>query len=258
MQGLTAMLMDPLLLALLLILFFIAALVSSHARQQRNTMGLLSLFVLIAGLGILIGSPAVVNRFVDKLESRFTDSPECVIENTSLVVLGGGVDSRIRSVEEIHFMSAGTLARVNEARLLIAAQADLDYPVVLVGGGRAGMSEAEVMREFLQLTQIAQERLLVEVNSLSTFANAQNVARIFEQNEWTKKIRLVTSALHMQRAVGVFAKQGFEICPISVDRQALQNVPKYALLPQTTVLVKFDKLWHEMLGLFYYRLSGKM
>ncbi len=64
----------------------------------------------------------------------------------------------------------------------------------------------------------------------------------------------------MPRALKSFEKaledRGVSICPVSVDLQGLHDVPFWALMPQTTALIKFDLWIHEMLALLVYRLKG--
>jgi len=258
MQRLTDTLVDPLLIIVTLTVIVMIKLIMRDAALERNTTGLLALLTVFVILVLLAASPASVHRLLVNLESRIAEAPACADDYTSMVVLGGGLDVGIVANEQIQLMSKATFARAVEARRLVSVQPGLDYPLVLAGGGSSSVSEAQVMGQFLSLAQVPDERMHFEVNSRNTFENAQNVAAIFEQNQWSKDIRLISSALHMPRAVGVFNKLGFEVCALPTNFLGLKDVPRYALLPQTPVLMKAEKLLHEWAGIFYYRLRGWM
>ena len=56
--------------------------------------------------------------------------------------------------------------------------------------------------------------------------------------------------------MSTFRRAGVDVCAVPVDKMAVADVPPWALMPQTTVLVKFDKLLHELVASLVYRLAG--
>jgi len=132
--------------------------------------------------------------------------------------------------------------------------------LIAAGGVLRKASEAAVMANYLIAMGIDPQRIIKEAESRTTRENAENVALLLADQQVQSPVWLVTSALHMPRAVATFRQllepMGMHVCPVSVDKLALSNVPWWALIPQTTVIVKFDKWLHEILALGFYRLRG--
>lgn len=263
-------LLDPLALLFLLSLALGLAWVSggAGAGRRRGGRGVAArrAAVLLAWVGCFLtaSAPAIVNPLVDALESRHPVDVVCPV-GTPLVVLGGGVDTRARSADEFERMRPATLARTAAAERL--ARAEPAVPLLLSGGGLAGdasrVSEADVMARLLVSRGIDPARLVREVRSGDTAGNARESAALLArpdaaEGERLPPVRLVTSALHMPRALAVFRAIGFEACPVPVRPIALEGVPPWALMPQTTALAKFDELLHELVATAVYRLRGDL
>jgi len=68
---------------------------------------------------------------------------------------------------------------------------------------------------------------------------------------------LVTSALHMARAVGCFRVAGFQVEPYPIEFRTDQTHPFTAFAPGLEALEKLDTAGKEWIGLIAYRLMGK-
>ena len=248
-------LLDPLALLFLLSLALGAVL----ARRAAGRAGGAVRGVVVALLWTLAylsaSAPAIVNPLVARHEDRVAARPSCP-PGGPLVVLGGGVDSSARARGEYERMRRATLARVAAAERLLRSDATL--VAVLAGGGPATVAEADVMGDFLVARGIEPGRLRRERRSRSTAENARETARLLAADGEgpTAPVRLLTSALHMPRAVAAFRASGLEVCPVPVDRIALRDVPLWALAPQTSALAKFDALLHELAAYAIYRVRG--
>ena len=94
--------------------------------------------------------------------------------------------------------------------------------------------------------ELESQRITVEERSKNTYENAMFL-RDYVTPRTEQKWLLVTSAVHMPRAVGVFRKAGFDVepWPISDLTDEEEAMPlKYAI--------------HEWLGLLGYRLLGRI
>jgi len=69
------------------------------------------------GLYLFVSAPAIVNPLLATLEDRFPDSQGCP-EQSILVVLGGGVDSRATDARDYGAMSTATHARRSKSLFL--------------------------------------------------------------------------------------------------------------------------------------------
>lgn len=252
-------LLDPTALLFLASLVIFAALIR-HCRRftrPRSARWPVVLFVAWLALFMVCSAPSVVNPLLTTLEDQYPDSTHCEI-GSHLVMLGGGVDSRAQFANEFERMSRSTMARASATARI--ANAEPALRLLAAGGALKNISEADVIAAYWIAQGIDDKRIIRENRSSSTRENALYVSELLSEETLQGPVRLVTSAMHMPRALKTFrtvlAGQGIEVCPVSVDHEALRDVPPWALMPQTTALVKFDKWLHEVVALAVYRLRG--
>ena len=153
----------------------------------------------------------------------------------AIVVLGGGVVGDCTP-------NLNSLWRtLHGARLFKAGRAPL---IVTTGGGAGGACPvAEAMAQTARDLGVPADRLIVETESRSTWENGERTARVLHGRGITH-VLLVTDRLHMRRAVGVFARAGFAVEPVSV--------PIYEGHPDNVSMLYAGL--REMVALVYYRL----
>lgn len=250
-------LLDP---AALLFLTSMVAIVQYYRLAKGKFIGRIWPISLIVGwlaLYAVFTAPVVVNPLVRTVEHSVDPNTLCA-PDSDLILLGGGVDSRATSAEDFHYMRPATFVRASAAASL--AHQNSAVRVIIAGGPLRDIAEATVIAEYLTSLGVDRDRLILETRSRSTRENALNVAQLLEENRTTKHVRLVTSALHMPRALGSFKRvlqdSSINLCPVSVDFHGLNQVPMYAWMPQTTSIVKFDLLFHELIALTLYQLRS--
>ncbi len=232
---------------------------SRRTRSRRRNRFLWTLLTLIIWVVVFqfSSAPYVVNPLIATLENQYPASASCAA-GSHFVVLGGGVDSRVEAVSDFHRMSKATHARVTRAAQL--ANLEPDTRLIVAGGALRKIAEADVMSAYLQQLGINVNRIMTESESASTRENVLNIAKLLLNEEVQGAVRLVSSAAHMPRAVGalrhVLSDTGIQVCPVSVDIQALNNVPLSSWMPQVSALVKFDIWLHEVVALMLYRIKG--
>jgi len=247
---------DPIaLIFVLALLVTCLSLVMRGGKFLQRTVQLFSIALL--ALLLLAAAPSIVNPLLDHTESLVHSPDSCRSIDSPLVVLSGGVSSAVKSADDLSKIYEATFVRMVEAIAVLQKQ-EATSPVYLLGGSqRNGVAEADVMRSFFVMAGIAEERLILERESVNTAASAIALATLMKVDaSESQPIRLLTSALHMARSKAVFASNGFDVCPIAVDRRAVKNVAWFRLVPQSTALRKFDELLHEWVGMLYYRLKG--
>ncbi len=267
---LEAWLIDPVALLFLLslvLLFVMARAIRRRARLRRRATSSRRLPIwpwIVSGLWVgsylVCSAPVIVNPLIALMEDTYLHEAECAV-SSHMIVLGGGVDSRISDVLEFDRMSAATLSRSMAAVRIM--QDELDTRVVVSGGAVVGsIAEADVIAAYLEKMGVPAQRILRESGSANTRENAQYTVTLLIDEVVTGPVRLVTSAMHMPRALNSFrnvlatAGSAIEICPVSVDVQAFKGVPAYALMPQSTAIARFDLLLHETVALLNYRAKG--
>ena len=137
----------------------------------------------------------------------------------AIVVLGGGL-SPARPGYPWPGMSAAADRLWHAARLFRAGKA----PLLLLSGGtppESGVaSEASAMRQLLQEWGIPASAMLLEERSLNTRQNAAYSAELLRQRG-VRQVLLVTSALHMPRALRDFQTAGLTVIPAAIDHEGL-------------------------------------
>jgi uncharacterized SAM-binding protein YcdF (DUF218 family) len=201
-------------------------------------------------------TPLGANKLVGILEDRYPEPSPCVDASRDVVitVLGGGMSGQADSVHELERLHNSSYQRALGGLRLAKQHPQAD--VYFIGGGlHAEVSEAELMAHLITRLEPLGDRVVVENDSANTVENARALASLLQARN-IPQIYLVTSALHMPRAVSVFKKVGFDVCAYPVDR--LKVEPKYsgALVPQISALTKSTQAIHEIYGYLFYLLVG--
>lgn len=143
------------------------------------------------------------------------DSSQCLETFETVVVLGGGIVSA-------ETPSLETLSRIQTAAKYLRQSARFHQlkTVVLSGGATlegAGVSEADVMGQTLQLYAAGADsiqRILLEKQSLNTHENAVFTKNLLQNENRLLRVIVVTSELHIPRAIASFRAQGFRTCAL--------------------------------------------
>jgi uncharacterized SAM-binding protein YcdF (DUF218 family) len=183
----------------------------------------------------------------------------------AIVVLGGSTRSAIYPRPWVDLTESGDRV-LHGIRLYQAGRA----PLLILSGGRVpwrggGQAESTDMAAIATAFGVPAEAILEDATSLNTHQNAVNVQQIL-QRQGIDRILLVTSAMHMPRALAVFHRLGitaiaaptdFLVSAQSLDeiggsRQALL----LSLLPDAANLSQVSRALKEYLGLWVYRWRG--
>ena len=252
-------LLDPTALLFLASLVTLVALSQRRRRRARHRSVRWPALLIFAWMSVFLvfSAPTIVNPLLTTLEDQYPDTIACEM-GSHLVMLGGGVDSRAHSANEFEHMSRSTMARASATARI--ANTEPALRLLVAGGALKSITEADMIATYWISQGIDNTRIIREARSSSTRENALFVAELLADETLQGPVRLVTSALHMPRALNAFRtvldSRGIEVCPVSVDREALSDIPLWASMPQTTALVKFDKWLHEVVALAIYRLQG--
>ncbi|MEA3276164.1 MAG: YdcF family protein [Pseudomonadota bacterium] len=163
----------------------------------------------------------------------------------AIVVLGGMVSGPAAPRVDLQ-VSEAVDRLLHAAALFEAGKA----PVVIAsGGGIAWLGavepEAVSMKALLLRLGVPDEAVVMETQSRNTAENALYAAEILRERE-IGKVLLVTSALHMPRAMKLFRAQGIDAVAVPTDlrsiydpvRTLLDYLPDAESLYQTTLAVK--------------------
>ena len=131
---------------------------------------------------------------------------------------------------------------------------------ILFTGGQGrllpgALSEAEMARRFFDESGIDPGRVLLEDRARDTYENVLFGKRLAEPKSGEQWV-LITSAMHMPRAVGVFRAQDWNVLPYPVDYRTTGD---YRLTGHFSIaggLTTLNVAAKEWLGLIIYRLMG--
>ncbi|MGB6241987.1 MAG: YdcF family protein [Castellaniella sp.] len=190
------------------------------------------------------------------LEQRYPHaSPASLPAAQAIVVLGGNTANGRQNWFESYDPKNTILRTDTAARLYAAGRA----PLVIVSGAAldGGVSEARMMASALEQNGVPSAAIIQEDHSLTTHQNALYTAKMLRQHN-IQRFLLVTSALHMPRAMASFQKQG--LMPIAAASPAQIVVPEEPdfsfWLPDLRTLNASRSIVKEYLGLLVYWLRG--
>ena len=222
------------------------ALLLAQLRRLRSSKG----FGVLALVWLWFWSmPVATHWLTSQIEGQFSQSPMASVPHAqAIVVLGGTVTPPSGTSTEINLGRAGRVWYA--ARLFHAGKAPL---VVLSGGGdleRQAFSEARAMALFLQDLGVPAQAVALEEASRNTRENAAFSAELLKARG-IEHILLVTSALHMPRALPLFKAQGIKVTPAPTDFEAGQEPPHglLAWLPDAGALNGSALAMKELVGL---------
>ena len=200
----------------------------------------------------------------------FTNYPRAAWENTypsrpvaeypmrdAIVVLGG---SMAQTKFPRYQPEETSGARVLMAwRLFHAGKA----AVILCSGGAPYIgiygkerTEADDIAELLGEWGVPSEKVIRESESRTTLENALNTAKILLPQK-KNKILLVTTAMHLKRAAGLYRRAGFDVVAVPSTWYQGEGIHFDDLFPDVGVLYG-NSLWlKEVAGLVFFRLLGK-
>jgi uncharacterized SAM-binding protein YcdF (DUF218 family) len=212
----------------------------------------------VSALALLLMAFGPLGGFLaGPLEARFPPPPEDLPAPDGIIVLGGTIDERLSA-------DRGRPTLVDAAERLTAPIAlKRKYPnarLVFTGGAAAlqgsPYSEADAVQRFWREVGLDQNDVLYERRSRNTYENAIFARELLHPKPGERWL-LVTSAMHMPRAVSVFRKSGFDVIAYPVDYRTRGGAGlEFPRFP-TKALGLVDFATHEWAGLVVYWLAGK-
>ena len=205
-------------------------------------------------LGVLIGAYAAMSMpmgawLLGWLVSVGYSSP---VERSELsgvqaiVVLDANTNRYSAGNIEIAVLNRPSAVRALEAVRLFR---EMHPSLMIVSGGayvRVGRyPEGEAMREALAAAGVPADRIVLDPMSRNTNEHALNVSAILRRKGLTR-IALVTSAVHMRRAMRAFSRTDLEVVPAPAP---LEKPAAYDWWPRTSALERSLEAWYEVFGL---------
>ncbi|MEX2029479.1 MAG: YdcF family protein [Anaerolineales bacterium] len=207
----------------------------------------------------LLSMPAFARMLERGLDPGFGSltSAEDAEGAQAIVVLAGGSHTYRSAAGDVFSLSRETAARALEASRLYRL---LGNPEVIASGGEqepeSGLAESQALSHSLHDTGVPIEQILEESKAASTREQALEMVPFLAEHGIDRFV-LVTSAEHMNRALGAFRKAGLDPIP-SAPRagDVEEGTARSAWLPQESGLNQSRTALREYLALLYYWARG--
>lgn len=223
----------------------------------RRKLAAMLLFVSLGGL-YFSSTPFVAEQLSGLLEHQYSPQAMAITPNADVIILlGGATDPALppRQDPELNsradrLMHAADLYKAGKAKWIIASGGSWLYPSLQ-------RSEAADMKDILMRFGVPDAAILTEAESEDTGQNASLSAALMQQRKLTTAL-LVTSGIHMPRAMAVFTHAGITATASSTDIVDVisPDWPALSWLPSPLALVATGDALHELAGMLYYRLRG--
>jgi len=193
---------------------------TSLAQSWRGLAAIvpLALIALASAPSEKLHTPPIVGAMVWPLEQRFQRPVLAATDHiTGIIALGGDID---RTWEAVRLAQ-----RYPTAPLVVTGASKQDYALAQSQG-------------------IEPSRLIFERHASNTYENAVLVHAVVDPRPGQRWL-VVTTSIHMPRAIGSFRSAGFDVEPWPIQ---LEEIDRASVAAMTQ---------HELLGLLAYRLMGR-
>ena len=196
----------------------------------------------------LWSTPLASDALAGSLEALAPPQPIAQLPQAdAAVVLGGGVSGASPPRRPDPDLALAADRVWHAARLYRGGKVRL---VWLSGGVSApgDTNEADAMQRFLLDLEVPQAAIRLERGSYNTTTNAQMVAEQLRA-ENVRSVLLVTSALHMRRAMRNFERVGVPAIPAATDYEVIDRpFGLRRVLPEADALDRSARAMHEIVG----------
>ena len=213
-------------------------------------------FLLIVFL--FFGYTPFSNFLLNKIEDFIKPSKYPVQQLTGVIILGGSFDLELESKERNEVLLNSAAERLTKALEIYKKNPRL---LILFSGASnkvkpIGWSESDMAKKFFLEQGVRVDNLIFENKSRNTFENISYSKDIIKNNKGTWG--LITSASHMPRSYFGFKKQGLILEPIIADYRTGTSSIFWINFDIKKGLENWNIILHEVVGIFYYKITGKI
>ena len=213
-------------------------------------------FLLI--LFLFFGYTPLSNFLLNKIEDFIKPSKYPVQQLKGIVVLGGSFNSGLQSKERNEVLLNSSAERLTKVLEIYNKNPKL---LILFSGFSGelkpqGWSESDMAKKFFLEQGVRSENLIFENKSRNTFENINYSKDIIKNYKGTWG--LITSASHMPRSYFGFKRQGLILEPIIVDFKTGTSPIFWISFNIVSGLSNWSTLLHEVVGISYYKITGKI
>ena len=213
---------------------------------------------LLLILFLFFGYTPLSNFLLNKIEDFIKPSKYPVQQLKGVVVLGGSFNSGLQSKERNEVLLNSSAERLTKVLEIYNKNPKI---LILFSGFSGelkpqGWSESDMAKKFFLEQGVRSENLMFENKSRNTFENISYSKDIIKNYKGTWG--LITSASHMPRSYFGFKKQGLILEPIIVDYKTGTSPIFWISFDIGSGLNNWSILLHEVVGISYYKITGKI
>jgi len=233
----------------LIYLLFFLSLILIFMKKKWGKRLLVFTLVLFYLLSIM----PVSNLLLKTLENKYPPLLTPPKDIKYIVVLGGGAINRDTQLPSTSRLGPSSTARLLEAIRLLN---QLDEAVLVTSGGNSNANPIEgltcfQMKELAVLLGVEKEKIMPLCDARDTYEEAKNIQQVLGGQPFL----LVTSALHMPRAMFFLKKIGLNPIPAPADfkGQSKYNYSYSPFLPAAGHFANSSYAIKEYVGLIFYK-----
>ena len=213
-------------------------------------------FLLI--LFLFFGYTPFSNFLLNKIEDFIKPSKYPVQQLTGVIILGGSFDLYLESKERNEVLLNSTAERITKALEIYNKNPKI---LILYSGATdtyksSKLANNRIPEKFFLSVGVKSGNIIHENQSRNTFENVKYSKDIIASNKGTWG--LITSASHMPRCYFGFKKEGLILEPISVDYRTGVSSLFWMDFDIKKGLQNWNIILHEVVGIFYYKITGKI
>jgi uncharacterized SAM-binding protein YcdF (DUF218 family) len=240
---------------ILFFIIFIQIFIIFFTKSKKLTIFFSKLFLV---LFLFFGYTPFSNFLLNKIEDYIKSSKYPINQLTGVVVLGAGFDSGIISKERNQVALDHSVSRLTKAIEIYRINPRI---LILLSGFSKesldnGWSDFEMVKKFYLDQGVRFENLIFEDQSRNTFENVFFSKNILLKYKGTWG--LITTASHMPRSYFLFKKQGLILEPFNVNYRTGTTKIFWLNFNIKKGLTDWSIIFHEIAGLIYYKITGKI
>jgi uncharacterized SAM-binding protein YcdF (DUF218 family) len=209
-------------------------------------------------LFLFFGYNPLSNFLLSKIEDYIQPSKYPVQQLTGVIVLGGSFNSGLESKERNEVSLNSSAERLTKVLEIYKKNPKL---LILFSGFSGelkplGWSESDMAKKFFLDQGVKIDNLIFENQSRNTFENIMYSKDIIANYKGTWG--LITSASHMPRSFFTFKKQSLILEPVSVDYKTGTSRVFWINFDISLGLTNWNIIFHELIGIDYYKITNKI
>jgi uncharacterized SAM-binding protein YcdF (DUF218 family) len=209
-------------------------------------------------LFLFFGYIPLSNFLLSKIEDYIQPSKYPIQQLTGVVVLGGSFETGLESKERNQVFLNSSAERLTKTLEIYKKNPRI---LILFSGFSnefkpQGWSESDMAKKFFLDQGVRIDNLIFENQSRNTFENTKYSKDII--NNYKGTWGLITSANHMPRSFFTFKKQGLILEPISVDYKTGISRMFWINFDISSGLINWNIIFHELIGIAYYKVTNKI